>query len=271
MRGRTLAFLVSMCFVTALLAVQLFPVMAAPVGQQDEVATCQEIVQNGDFEKTKADGKGAEQWVEYSQLGYELFDPPVWTHGGARSAWLGGDVDSLDWIAQPVSLPAGADSLKLTFWWSLGTEENRGGKFDFLKAQLVNTDGVSVITTTVTVDNGSAAAYNWNLGSADLVAYRGQSVQLRFVATTDDTLPTHFFVDDVSIQACSGGASGTPTATVSATVTGGPSATSSPTASLTPSQTPVTTPTPTKTWSPTPTATSTWVVTSRVRLPLILR
>lgn len=226
---------------------------------------CQEVVYNGGFEQPNTSG-GAALWTEYSKLNYALIST-FYAHPPSRQgAWLGGDNGALDWISQPLTLPKDVDSLTLTFWWALASSENPGAQADFLKAQLVKPDGVSVITTLVTINNDSAVHWTWNLGSADLLPYGGQPVQLRFVATTDSLLETHFFVDDVSIQACSSeAATMTPTGTLTASVT--PSVTPSASATTTGVSTPTGTSVPTATL----TATPTWAAQSRIRLPLILR
>jgi len=46
------------------------------------------------------------------------------------------------------------------------------------------------------------AASTWQQVQADLSAFAGQTVQLRLAATTDGSLVTDFFVDDLSVTAC---------------------------------------------------------------------
>jgi hypothetical protein len=137
------------------------------------------------------------------------------------------------------------------------TEEHPGPPFDYLRAQLYQPDGTTVITTTTTLNDKSAYDWHWNLATADLSLYAGQAVELRFWATTDATNPTNFFVDDVSIVACTGGA--TPTATLTPTAL--PMGTATPTA----------TPTPDPSASPTPTPSATVTPRERLYLPLVLR
>jgi hypothetical protein len=40
----------------------------------------------------------------------------------------------------------------------------------------------------------------WSQDSISLSAYGGQTVNLRFMSKTDYSLPTNFWVDDVSVQ-----------------------------------------------------------------------
>jgi hypothetical protein len=98
-----------------------------------------------------------------------------------------------------------------------------------MRVELLRVDNTQV-TTLATHSNDSAEAWLWNSAIMDLSAYAGQTLQLRFYAKNDAKLPTSFFVDDVSIEACTGGTTtSTPTVLPSGTPTGantpGPSAT----------------------------------------------
>ena len=42
----------------------------------------------------------------------------------------------------------------------------------------------------------------WTKSTYSLLAYKGQTVRVYFKATTDVSLPTSFFVDDVSLNVC---------------------------------------------------------------------
>ncbi len=228
--------------------------------------TCQELIRDGGFE-----GGGA-GWEQHGL--FEMVDP-TWPHSGKLGVWLGALNDVSEWISQDISLPPGTSSITMQFWWSLMTEEHPGAPFDYLRAQLYQPDGTTVITTTTTINDKSSYDWYWNLATADLSAYAGQDVELRFWATTDATNPTNFFIDDVSIIACTDGA--TPTATVTPTAT--PTQTATPRATVTPtaSATPTVTYTPTITYtpdphaSPTPTASATATSGPRLYLPLVLR
>jgi hypothetical protein len=197
------------------------PSMAARGGGNP--AACQELVVNGGFEAPY------QAWTEYSSLGYLLIDP-FYPHTGEKSAFIVGDNGEEGWIAQTVVLPANATSLKLTYWWAVWTEENPGGAFDFLRVQLLRVDN-TLVTTLATYDNQSGDAWVWNPATADLSAYAGQTLQLRFYAKNDaNNNPTSFFVDDVSIEACTGASTLTPTSTHTPGPSPTPSRTPSPSA-----------------------------------------
>lgn len=188
----------------------------APVPAQNQ--TCEELIINGGFED------GSAGWTEYSKLGNPLIDT-FYPHTLKKGAWLGSQNNAEDRLSQSITLPTGVQSLALRYWWAVHTEEPPGGAFDTAAVELLR--GGSMITTTLAINNDSAEALVWNEAVADLTAYAGQTVQLRFKAVTDGDNPTSFFFDDVSLLACSdeGPSTSTPTPTRTATATIWPTAT----------------------------------------------
>jgi plastocyanin len=201
-------------------------------------AACSERLVNGGFEsgttgwQVKTDGPG-----------------PVVTgaqpHTGAASAALGGRNSGQDELEQETSLPAG-QAATFRFWWRMTTQEPTH-PFDTLEVVVKRSGGQETLLTTIT--DGSIAG-SWQQSMFDLSAYAGQSVKIKFTARTSDARPTTFYVDDVSLQSCSG-ATDTPTVTASPSATG--TVTTTPTGSVTPD--PSGTPTVTPTVSRTPTST----------------
>lgn len=226
----------------AILLALLMGLLAAPAAWSTAPVACTERITNGGFEA------GSQGWVQYSKLGFQLIDA-LFPHTGALGAWLGAEDNAYDQLKQQVTLPSGVSSTRLTFWWALMTEESAGA-FDYLVVELDSGDGSTPIRLSA-IDNTGSEAWVWNYGELDLTAYAGRTVWVRFTATTDGLNPTHFFVDDVSIQSCTDGGSVTATAT-----SGG--LTRTPTATLSPGSatvTPTRTPTATSTRTPTVTAT----------------
>ncbi len=212
-------------FTGLLLAGLALLVAAAPGGSPAHGAAvipagCAELIVNGSFE----DGEAG--WQQTSAGGYDLisdFNPRT----GSLGAYLGGSNDADDRLSQPVVLPAGVSTLHA--WWSMATAET-GGAFDRMTVSLLRPDG-SLLVDLLTVDN-TAAADVWDEIVADLSPYAGQTVALRFTGRTDDTNITDFYLDDVSIMACT--ADPQPTATATATATQAPpTTTATPTATAT--------------------------------------
>ena len=166
-------------------------------------------------------------------------------HTGAASAALGGRNSGQDELEQERSLPAG-QSVTLRFWWRVTTQETTH-PFDTLEVMVKLSGGQDTLLTTIT--DGSVTG-SWQQALFDLSAYAGQTVRVKFTARTNDVRPTTFYVDDVSLQSCSG-ATETPTVTPTLTVT--QTVTETPTGSVTPDPSGTPTPTGTVTLTPSPT------------------
>lgn len=254
----------------------LWALTSAPTALGTGPAACSELVTDGGFE---SNGVG---WVQQPSPPLAPGDSLI-TNFNPHSGTLGGDLagrdNAYDRLSQQVALPADASSLTLSFWWSLETQET-GDVADYLRVALYKLDGNTLIATLLAVDNKSADQGVWNRPAIDVMPYAGQTLLLRFTATTDFANATRFYVDDVSIAACTGSAA-TVTATSTATRTSAPATpTWTATASATPPKitfTPTASATPTSTstlpgvtLTPTPTTTAPPGVPGGY-LPLILR
>ncbi len=182
------------------LAALLIPLVIATAGglstnstHRTALATnCSELVVNGGFES------GSQGWSQVSAGGYNLisnFNPFT----GSWGAYLGGVDDADDRLSQTVALPAGAASLTLRAWWSIATAET-GGAFDWMTFSLLRPDN-TLLAELLTIDS-DAEPNVWDEAVVDLTPFTGQDVILQVLARTDGSNPTDFFVDDVSIAAC---------------------------------------------------------------------
>jgi hypothetical protein len=150
---------------------------------------------NGDFEAGR-DGS----WTEDSQNGWPLivndFSPnPVTPHSGDWAVWLGGDYYEVAELSQQVSIPAGATSLSLTYWYWIASKDICGwdhGWFEVNGTKLKNYDLCSSRNT------GGWVKETVNFGS-----YAGQTVTIKFHVDTDSVWNSNFFLDDVAFQASS--------------------------------------------------------------------
>lgn len=146
-----------------------------------------ERIVNGGFES------GTSPWVQSSANGYQLIDPTR-PRTGSYSAWLCGYNNCNDQIYQTVTVPTNGT---LTYWWYMSTQET-SHPWDYMRVRLYNTSG-TLLTTLRTWSDGSGAGV-WRQDSIGLGSYAGQTVRVHFSATTDSTLYTSFFVDDVSLR-----------------------------------------------------------------------
>ena len=181
LRRPLMAFLVLALLMTGIVAAPA-PVMAAG---------CTEVLTNGGLES-------AAGWTVQSSKGYDLISPYL-AHTGSRAAYLGGTDKATDRLATTLTVPENSSTL-LRFWWQMRTQDTRTGN-DGLSVLITDAAGVPLRTLFTITDANSVGV--WQQAGMDLSAFAGQTVQLHFLAQTDAALVTDFFVDDVSVTACS--------------------------------------------------------------------
>ena len=159
-----------------------------------------------------------------------------------------------------MNLPAGQD-VTLRFWWYVLTQESTH-PWDTLDVMVKSSGGGQEVNILHITDGNMPGA--WQQAVLDLSSYAGQSLRIKFRVTTNNNRPTDFYVDDVSVQTCTGGAAtSTPSVTHTPSASVSPSVTHTPSASVSPSVTH----TPSASVSPTSTSTP----KARIYLPLISR
>ena len=141
---------------------------------------------NGDFES------GGTGWTE-SAAGLIGTNLP---HGGSYSAWLGGADVASERVSQTITVPADGT---LRYHWQMTTTDTSGRPHDYLRVRVYSGTSGALLRTVRTWSNRHAANA-WSSDSVNLAAYGGRTVQISFEATTDSTLPTSFYVDDVSVS-----------------------------------------------------------------------
>ena len=78
------------------------------------------------------------------------------------------------------------------------TQESGSTVWDRLQVRVLTRSG-ALLATLRTWSNASGAGL-WRQDTLTLGAYAGQQVKIEFRATTDSSLPSSFFVDDVSLE-----------------------------------------------------------------------
>ncbi|MEO8287760.1 MAG: hypothetical protein ABI670_15130 [Chloroflexota bacterium] len=154
---------------------------------------CSNVIVNGGYES------GTAPWVQSSTNGYQLIDPTR-PHTGTYSAYLNGYNNGTDTIYQTVSIPANATSANLSYWWYMTSAEGTGTAYDFLYAEVRSTTG-TLLGNVQTISNRNTRNV-WTQSNFSLLAYKGQTVRVQFRGTTDSSLITSFFVDDVALNNC---------------------------------------------------------------------
>jgi subtilisin family serine protease len=146
-------------------------------------------VRNGGFES------GAVDWTQSSSGGY----PVITTnrpYTGSWSAWLAGYNNAIDSIAQTVTIPANG---RLSYWWRVESREGGGTTvYDWVDVRLYEPSNGS--WARLRRWSNASPRNVWTQDTIDLSAYAGRTLELRFFARTDSSLPTSFFIDDVSLR-----------------------------------------------------------------------
>lgn len=146
---------------------------------------------NGGFEL------GHVGWSEYTKNNYfqpivtqafaQLYNSVVSAHSGSWLVWLGGSFNEINSISQTISIPASGPYLH--YWYWIGSEDVCG--YDYFRIKL-GTTTVHTKNLCQTTNTGG-----WVQGVLDLSVYAGSSVSLKFEVTTDSSLNSNLFLDDV--------------------------------------------------------------------------
>lgn len=130
---------------------------------------------------------------------YVIVDNSI-AHSGSRVAWLGGYNNAADSVYQDLTIPADALSVVLQFSYGILTDEAANEvAVDGLFVDVLDADSGLAYGRVAALTNQNAAD-SWQQSPAiDITAVKGKKIRLRFSATTDSTLGSSFFVDDVSV------------------------------------------------------------------------
>jgi len=119
-------------------------------------------------------------------------------HGGTWFAWLDGYGSThTDTLSQSVTIPSGKTSATLSYALHIDTAETGSTAYDKLNVQVLNSSG-TVLATLATYSNVNAAS-GYTVHTANLAAYIGQTVTIKFTGTEDASLQTSFVLDDVTL------------------------------------------------------------------------
>lgn len=138
---------------------------------------------------------GRVMWTEFSSHDWPLImnkGLPAGTtaHSGTWAAWLGGDFDDISYIEQSVTIPVWTPYLVYYRW--IGSEEG-SCMYDY----------AYVMVNASTVDSyalcGPANSARWERRTVNLILYAGKTVRLRFQVSTDGSLNSNLFLDDITL------------------------------------------------------------------------
>jgi hypothetical protein len=122
------------------------------------------------------------------------------SHSPSYLAWLGGYTNALDDLSQIVTVPAGATSITLTFYYAIFTAETTVGAHDTM--DVYTYDSTTSQYTPLATFSDDMATPAWTRFTITLpTSLAGKTFEIGFRATTDgNNKITNFFVDTVSLD-----------------------------------------------------------------------
>lgn len=151
-----------------------------------------ELIISGSFEPTV---------TAWTRSGTAFFSTGGVQHTGIGYAYLAKANAVSGSLSQTISIPPGATP-SLSFWLNVTSDEpSTSVASDRLFVEVLNGSGavLSTLATYSNLDKGALGAYVLK-SNFSLSAYTGQTVQLRFRATTNAANVTAFRIDDVSVK-----------------------------------------------------------------------
>ncbi len=151
-----------------------------------------ELIVNGGFES------GTTPWV-FS--GANLRSTGAFPHSGTAYSIVVNANNTTGAEYQTISIPTGA-ARNLTFWLNVtSSETTTTTQFDRVFIEVRSTSGalLATLATFSNLNKGSSGVYVQR-GPYSLSAFAGQTVRIQFRATNDQSLPSSFRVDDVSVR-----------------------------------------------------------------------
>jgi V8-like Glu-specific endopeptidase len=142
-------------------------------------------------------------WTEYCYGGFDIiWKDPSFAHKGSWFAYLGGYNSANDYVYQDVTIPSDATQAYVQFWYWISTKETTTTDiYDTMAVEIRNPVDNSLLATLDTVSNLDDTAGWTQSAQYDVMSFKGQTIQLRFSATTDSVYPTIFLVDDTALMA----------------------------------------------------------------------
>ncbi|CAG0935502.1 bacillolysin [Thermoflexales bacterium] len=175
-----------------------------PLPNENVPTGCTNLIVNGTFE-----GDGG--WISIVGKGEDDLIEPELPRTGARSAWLGGtDKESVMYIYQDVKIPANATQVQLAYYRLIREELSDAAGWFVDEAEFTvlaaNTQGdVLGALEELTSSDGDEV---WSQAQFDLAQLAGKTVRLAFHSENPTGNISSFFVDDVTLLACTTGGGG---------------------------------------------------------------
>lgn len=163
------------------------------------VATNPEVLSNGSFSSgTSGWTLVGDFWAGTNLSSYRT--SPGYSAGGVASDGAPKN-NASGWMYQTVAIPGSASNATLTFWHNITSQEGTATAYDFLNVTLQDAAGNFLATVRVLSNKDQGALGAYSMVTFDASPFRGTTVRVNFLATTDGSNTTVFRVDDVSLTA----------------------------------------------------------------------
>jgi len=159
------------------------------------VLSGQELIRNGAFAGTVLSSDWVTSGNFYADSRFLNF------HNSAGYAYLSNADGSagnslIGEMSQQFTIPSSATSTLLTYWYNITSQDTGSVAHDILNVTVRNSSGVYLANVGIYSNLSRTSGYQQ--ATFDLSAFKGQTITLDFVGTTDSSLPTVFRIDDVS-------------------------------------------------------------------------
>jgi hypothetical protein len=154
---------------------------------------CNNVIVESDFES------GANSaWSESSSNNFVIVDNTSGNYNsGSWSAWLGGASNETAYVSQSVSISGSATSAELTYYYYLSSSEASGDCiYDIANLEI---NGIIVTPYVLCADTNTSGFVQATL---NLAAYIGTTVEIKFSISTDGSINSSMFIDDVILDVC---------------------------------------------------------------------
>ncbi len=124
---------------------------------------------------------------------------PGYAAGGVDSTGTAKN-NAVGYMYQAVAIPSNAASATLSFWYNITSQETVSVAYDVLNVTIQDSAGNYLATVAVLSNLYQGAVGVYNQVIFDATPYRGQTIRVNFLATTDVNNTTVFRIDDVSLM-----------------------------------------------------------------------
>ncbi len=162
------------------------------------VSTQTERVTNGSFSSgTSGWTLSGDFWAGTTYSSYRT--SPGYAAGGVDSGGTAKN-NANGSMYQSVTIPSSATSATVSFWYNVTSNETGSGSYDTLNVTVQNSSGSYLATVAVLGNNDKGSLGVYSKKTLDVTSYKGQTIRIYFLATTDSNNTTTFRIDDVSLM-----------------------------------------------------------------------